>query len=111
MFTAISGNKPLRITPFLSYSLLFILALAWTPVYAQQQPPTAPSDDEVSEDDIEALARGPVHEAFASQVNNDPQAGMIVNEAPPESIDEVPPDYKPDGDNVVWIPGYWGFED
>ena len=111
MFTAISGNKPLRITLFLSYSLLFILALAWTPVYAQQQPPTAPSDDEVSEDDFEALARGPVHEAFASQVNNDPQAGMIVNEAPPESIDEVPPDYKPDGDNVVWIPGYWGFED
>ena len=48
MFTAISGNKPLRIIPFLSYSLLFILALAWTPVYAQQQPPTAPSDEEVS---------------------------------------------------------------
>ena len=26
-------------------------------------------------------------------------------------MDEVPPDQKPDGDNVAWIPGYWQFED
>ena len=29
---------------------------------------------------------------------------MIVEKAPPEVVDEVPPDYKPDGENVVWIP-------
>ena len=88
--------------------LMFLFFLGT--VHAQDAPPAAPGSEE-NGDDIEALARGPVHEAFASQVNNDPEPGMIVQKAPPEDVDEVPPDYKPDGDNVVWIPGYWGFDD
>ena len=94
----------------LSYSLLFMFWFVLGTVQAQDAPPAAPGSDG-NDEDIEALARGPVHEAFASQVNNDPEPGMIVEKAPPEVVDEVPPDYKPDGDNVVWIPGYWGFDD
>ncbi|MBA63903.1 MAG: hypothetical protein CMJ76_16230 [Planctomycetaceae bacterium] len=95
-----------RISSYSFFMLLFFLGS----IHAQDAPPAAPETDGNGED-IEALARGPVHEAFATQVNNDPEPGMIVQKAPPEVVDEVPPDYKPDGDNVVWIPGYWGFDD
>ena len=30
---------------------------------------------------------------------------------PPEPIEELPPEYRPDGDNVRWIPGYWAWDD
>ena len=30
---------------------------------------------------------------------------------PPEPIEEVAPDQRPEGDNVAWIPGYWGWDD
>lgn len=28
-----------------------------------------------------------------------------------EAIEEVPPEQKPTGDNVDWIPGYWAWDD
>ena len=67
-------------------------------VYAQQQ-------------GVEELTRGPVHEAFATTVNYDPEPGLLVRTAPPEMIEEIPPDERPDGDNVAWIPGYWGWDE
>src|SRR5262249_14934551 len=30
---------------------------------------------------------------------------------PPAPIDELPPDQKPEGVNVIWIPGYWAWDD
>ncbi|HVZ65393.1 MAG TPA: hypothetical protein VG936_12540 [Lacunisphaera sp.] len=59
----------------------------------------------------EVLTRGPVHEAFAAVVNYQPQAGLIVNRQPPEPIEETPPDERPVGEDVAWIPGYWGWDD
>ncbi len=32
-------------------------------------------------------------------------------QAPPELIDEIPPEFKPEGENVVWIPGYWWWDE
>lgn len=61
--------------------------------------------------DVEILTRGPVHEAFAESVSFDPEAGLIVSSAPPEDIEELPPEQQPDGDNVTWIPGYWAWDD
>jgi hypothetical protein len=61
--------------------------------------------------DSEVLTRGPVHEAFAAVVNYNPQAGLIVDRAPPEPIEEIPPEERPVGDDVAWIPGYWGWDD
>ena len=61
--------------------------------------------------DVEVLTRGPLHEAFAAPLVFDPTPGAVTPQSPPESIDELPPDEKPDGEAVVWIPGYWSFDD
>ena len=60
---------------------------------------------------VQVLTRGPVHEAFAETVTFDPEPGIVVSQAPPAAIEELPPDQKPEGDNVAWIPGYWGWDD
>lgn len=60
---------------------------------------------------VEAMARGPVHEAFAAAVAYNPTAGIMVKKAPPAAIEERPPDQRPDGDNVAWIGGYWGWDE
>jgi hypothetical protein len=62
-------------------------------------------------DSIDVLAQGPVHEAYAQPVGDPPEAGPVVPKEPPALIDEVPPDQKPAGDNVQWIPGYWQYDD
>jgi hypothetical protein len=59
----------------------------------------------------EALTSGPVHEAFAKPVALEMQAGVIAPRAPPASISEVPPAQRPERANVVWIPGYWAWDD
>jgi len=74
-------------------------ALAW-----QQNAPDDPSGGEV-------LTRGPVHEAFAEPVVFDPQAALVVPKAPPEAIEEQPPEDRPEGADVQWIPGYWSWDD
>ena len=62
-------------------------------------------------EDLNVLTRGPMHEAFASVHQADPQPSALVFKTPPEVIDEVPPEYKPDGNNVQWISGYWAWDD
>ncbi len=57
------------------------------------------------------LTNGPVHEAYAEPTNANPQAPIIVPKEPPAPVQEMPPDVKPDGQNVVWIPGYWAWDD
>lgn len=61
--------------------------------------------------DMDVLTRGPVHEAFAEQVSPNPVEGITAPEAPPEPVNEVPPELRPEGDDVVWIPGYWFWDD
>lgn len=57
------------------------------------------------------LTRGPMHEAFAETVTFNPEPGIVVQKAPREIIEEMPPDQRPEGANVTWIPGYWGWDD
>lgn len=59
----------------------------------------------------QVLTRGPVHEAFAGIVSFNPEAGVIVAKAPPELIEELPPEERPEGGNITWIPGYWAWDD
>ncbi len=59
----------------------------------------------------EVLTRGPVHEAFAAVVSYNPEPGIMVRIRPPELIEELPPEERPEGDDVAWIPGYWGWDD
>jgi len=67
-------------------------------------------DATVLPEGLDVLTRGPVHEAYAQPVLRDPEAAPVVREKPPEPVPELPPEMKPEGDNVVWIPGYWAFD-
>lgn len=64
-----------------------------------------------SQTGVEVLTRGPVHEAFASTISYDPDPGVVIPRVAPELIEELPPDQRPAGDNVEWIPGYWSWDD
>ena len=57
------------------------------------------------------LTRGPVHEAFAGLVTLNPMPGIAISKAPPAAIAEIPPETRPEGEGVAWIPGYWGWDD
>src|SRR6516162_7694295 len=50
---------------------------------------------------VEVLARGPVHEAFATPTT-EPAPTKSVAKKPPQMLDELPPDQKPEGE-AVWI--------
>lgn len=71
---------------------------------AQDRPPDV-------QEGVEVQTRGPVHEAFAETVSFNPEPGTVVKKAPPPQIEEVPPDQRPEGANVAWIPGYWAWDD
>src|SRR3972149_4100307 len=71
------------------------------------QPPPRPGGEE----GVQVLTRGPVHEAFAETVTFDPEPGIVVAMAPPNPIEEVPPDQRREGVNVTWIPGYPAWDD
>jgi hypothetical protein len=78
-----------------------------TPQFAERTEELASLD----ESGVETLVRGPLHEAFAEPIMADPAPGFIIHREPPQDIDEVPPDYRPDGDRAIWISGYWGWDD
>jgi hypothetical protein len=83
-------------------AFVLIGAVAWT----------AAADTRIDVDvNVEVLTRGPVHEAFAEVVVFDPQPGVVVTKAPPPPIEEVLPDERPDGDHIVWVPGYSAWDD
>ena len=59
---------------------------------------------------ITVAEKGPIHEAFAQPGAEIRGKGMTAPKKPPAPIPEVPPETKPDGDNVKWIPGYWQWD-
>ncbi len=75
------------------------------PARAWQQP------DPNTPEGMQVLTQGPIHEAFAEPVLYDPKPGPIVPKAPPAPITETPPEQKPEGAYVQWIPGYWAWDD
>ena len=66
----------------------------------------ARAQDPPADANVEVLTRGPIHEAYASAVDTQPHPGSLAPRQPPEAIEEMPPDQKPEGDNVQWMPGY-----
>lgn len=92
------------------------LHLLWIPKGLTQAPPEpipVPPAETASvpppPEGVEVQARGPIHEAYAGPIA-EPQAALIVPRQPPAPIEEMPADQKPAGDNVQWIPGYWGWD-
>ena len=84
---------------------LAAIGLLAIPLVAYAQQPPLPAAD------AEELTRGPIHEAFGEAIRFDPEPGEVVPKAPPAPVEEIPPDQKPEGDNVAWIPGYWSWDD
>ena len=60
---------------------------------------------------VETLTRGPLHEAFAEPIISDPAPGLIVAMEPPAEINEIAPEFRPEGDDAIWISGYWGWDE
>jgi YXWGXW repeat-containing protein len=78
------------------------------PAPTAQPPASAPATGEaVQQEGVEVLTQGPVHEAFAEPAIRSPRPTPVVPRQPPDPIEELPPDQKPEGNNVQWIPGYW----
>jgi hypothetical protein len=71
------------------------IALALTPASApgQQPPPPPPAEQPGADPNAgqEVLARGPIHEAYASTVET-PTATPVVPQQPPDPVEEMPPD-------------------
>ncbi len=63
------------------------------------------------ESEYETLTRGPLHEAFAEPIVANPEPGFIVLQSPPPPINEIAPEFRPDGEEVIWISGYWGWDE
>lgn len=86
---------------------VWLPALGLSRVDAQPRP----QPDRVAESQsVEVLGRGPIHEAFAEPIVFNATPGIVVPKRPPDSVVEMPPDQKPVGDHVLWIPGYWSWD-
>ncbi len=90
---------PITVISFISLSMLAM------------SPDRSASGQNDNDQEPQVLTRGPVHEAFAEPIVFDAKPGPIVAIRPPEPVEELPPDEKPDGENVAWIPGYWHWDD
>lgn len=92
--------------------------VAPTPLLPTPVPPAPAPDDlppadpslAVPDADVEAFARGPVHEAFADVYDLNPVTNEVIAQAPPAVVDELPPEQAPTGENVQWISGYWSWD-
>jgi hypothetical protein len=88
---------------------LLVVGLLLCPKPAEGQATVAAGD--VPPPGADVQARGPVHEAYGEPTNPVGAAGVVVAKEPPAAIEEAPPEEKPSGDSIVWIPGYWGWDD
>src|SRR4051812_18638656 len=106
---------------WLSLTATFAVGLlSLSAVMAQQQPPPPPPGAQGSDqppppppgatEGVDVQARGPVHEAYAGPTEARPEPTPLVAKQPPDPVAEVPPDQRPEGDNVVWVPGYWSWD-
>jgi len=60
---------------------------------------------------VEVLTRGPIHEAFVEPLSVNPRPNPIIRQKPPAAIEELPPDQKPEGTDIQWIPGYFAWDE
>ncbi len=102
-----------------SIALVVLSVSYFTSLFAQDEPPPQPQATSLGPEEVQPIpdnamevqTRGPIHEGFATPLTADVSESITVREKPPAPIEEVPPEVKPEGDNVVWMPGYWGWND
>jgi len=91
-------------------TVVFSLLLGLT-LFIRMPMSTAANAAGQNDNDTEVLTRGPLHEAFADVSVDKSSPGLVAPRSVPDPINEIPPDYKPEGENVEWIPGYWSWDD
>ena len=69
-----------------------------------------PQDPNMPPPGVDVQTRGPIHEAFAQPNDPTPGAGILVPKQPPQPINELPPEQRPDKETTQWIPGYWAWD-
>jgi hypothetical protein len=74
-------------------------------------PPSVAVVDSNEKSGAEILTRGPVHQAYAQPSQLGRSAGTTVKDRPPQPLNELPPEQRPTLDGIVWIPGYWAWDD
>src|SRR5262245_33406150 len=100
----------MSVRTFVARALLIIgLVGVWSVPPSRAQDTASAADPPPVPKGVEVLARGPIHEAFATPTT-EPVPTKVVPKRPPKAIDEMPPEQKPDGD-VAWIGGYWAWDD
>ena len=96
---------------FLAALFAGLLLVCPSPAEEQTVPPPSPDGTPAPLPGVDVQARGPVHEAYAEPTTSTATPGILVVKEPPAPIEEAPPEEKPAGDNIVWIPGYWNWDD
>src|SRR5688572_14167767 len=87
---------------------LAFAAMAPLAVFAQA-PPIPPQEGAerigapADQQGIQVLEQGPVHEAFAEPVVLEAAKRIVVDRAPPDLVNELPPEVRPEGNNIQWI--------
>ncbi|HEV3386753.1 MAG TPA: hypothetical protein VG097_18195 [Gemmata sp.] len=99
-------------------ALLFsFFGIAGTAFSQPQLPPLPPPDEkpplkqEQAQPGVKVADKGPIHEAFAQPGAEVRGKDMTAPKAPPPPVNEAPPESKPEGANVKWIPGYWQWDE
>lgn len=92
-------------------SVAYLLLMASGSLWGQESQSAPPVGREVlpaaEEAGVQPLEKGPIHEAFAEPGGPTRGEGLTAPKAPPPPVPEEPPESKPEGENVQWIPGYW----
>lgn len=88
-----------------------MLGLLGTTNARAQDTLTSPPKEDLSQKGVEVLTRGPIHEAFAEPLAVNPLPNPIIHQKPPTPIEELPPDQKPEGTHIQWIPGYFAWDE
>ena len=101
-FTTRSGEIAMK---RILFGLLAYAAVA-APILSQPGEKAPPG-----EKGVEVLTRGPIHEAFAEPSAADRRPNPVIHQQPPAAIEELPPDQKPDGAHIQWIPGYFAWDE
>ena len=71
----------------------------------------AANESSATDEGVEVMMRGPIHEAFADVSVDETQPGAITPRHVPDPINEIPAEFRPEGKNVEWISGYWSWDE
>ncbi|HEY2785680.1 MAG TPA: hypothetical protein VGJ05_11985 [Fimbriiglobus sp.] len=96
--------------PMLLFSAGAVVA-SGLPLNAQDAQPLPSPKPVEPEPGVQVAEQGPIHEAFAQPGAAVRGKDMVAPKAPPPPVPELPPDTKPTGNDVKWVPGYWMWED